>query len=529
MKKLLTLALAALLVAALAICVSANEDTGYTIFATRGTPTVDGVKDDIWDTTEAQTQENIRSGEDTGTHVTIRFLYDDDNLYLLAEVPDSSLWTKDLTLASNTWQMDGAEICLSLSNNFMTNIDNTTDAWVGVTPYGDFYSSQANWLVGSGDGVSADNEDFDAEYMEVHTSLENDPDNDTAEVFYIEAVWHIKAYDEEFAPADGVVYGFEISYNDNAEFTGRTMCIGWSDPTDAASGNPSVWGEVVLGERAAGAAEEAPAEEAAPAASGDGLKCDGNEYDEAVDAAKALGTNPIVEYEFVEGAETYFSGEGPENLWDDDVFTKFCTDGFPAWSVAQTDKKYSINAIIMATANDNSSNPGRAPAAWTIYGSNDNENWTVIANGGEEFFTEVEGDVDYTYFAAAIAPTDAYSYFKFECTETAANLMQVSEVVLCSADAPAPAEPAPVEEVKEEETEAPTVEEKVEDAVEEVAEAAGDAVEAVENAVSDAADAASEAVTNAAESAKSGCGSFIGGGMIVMISILGSAWIAKRK
>ena len=52
-----------------------------------------------------------------------------------------------------------------------------------------------------------------------------------------------------------------------------------------------------------------------------GLKCDGNEYDEAVDAAKALGTNPIVEYEFVEGAETYFSGEGPENLWDDDVFT----------------------------------------------------------------------------------------------------------------------------------------------------------------------------------------------------------------
>ena len=33
-----------------------------------------------------------------------------------------------------------------------------TDAWVGVTPYGDFYSSQANWLVGSGSGVSVDNE-----------------------------------------------------------------------------------------------------------------------------------------------------------------------------------------------------------------------------------------------------------------------------------------------------------------------------------------------------------------------------------
>ena len=47
MKKLLTLALAAFIVAALAISVSANSGTGYTITAARGTPTVDGIKDDI--------------------------------------------------------------------------------------------------------------------------------------------------------------------------------------------------------------------------------------------------------------------------------------------------------------------------------------------------------------------------------------------------------------------------------------------------------------------------------------------------
>ena len=105
MKKLLTLALAAFIVAALAISVSANSGTGYTITAARGTPTVDGIKDAIWDTTEAQTQDRIRSGDDTGTHVTIRFLYDDDNLYYLGEVPDSSLWQKDLSPASMTYQM----------------------------------------------------------------------------------------------------------------------------------------------------------------------------------------------------------------------------------------------------------------------------------------------------------------------------------------------------------------------------------------------------------------------------------------
>ena len=259
MKKLLTLVLAAFIVAALAISVSANAGTGYTITAARGTPTVDGVKDDIWDTAEAQTQDRIRNGEDTGTHVTIRFLYDDENLYYLGEVPDSSLWTKDLSPASMTYQMDGSEICLSLKNSSAGSIDTATDAWVGVTPYADFYSSQANWLVGSGSGVSSDNEEFDAEFMEVHTSLENDPENETASVYYVEAVWHIKAYNEEYAPKDGVKYGFEVSYNDNAEYNNRTMCIGWSDVSDSASTNPSVWGEIVLGGEGAGEAAPEPA------------------------------------------------------------------------------------------------------------------------------------------------------------------------------------------------------------------------------------------------------------------------------
>ena len=91
MKKLLTLVLAAFIVAALAISVSANAGTGYTITASRGTPTVDGVKDDIWDTAEAQTQERIRSGEDTGTHVTIRFLYDGSNEEFIKKIKSMGL------------------------------------------------------------------------------------------------------------------------------------------------------------------------------------------------------------------------------------------------------------------------------------------------------------------------------------------------------------------------------------------------------------------------------------------------------
>ena len=52
-----------------------------------------------------------------------------------------------------------------------------------------------------------------------------------------------------------------------------------------------------------------------------------------------------------------------------------------------------------------------------------------------------------------------------------------------------------------------------------------------EHAAEDAAENAAEAVSEAASDAakKAGCGSFIGGGLIVLVTVLGSAWIAKRK
>ena len=56
--------------------------------------------------------------------------------------------------------------------------------------------------------------------------------------------------------------------------------------------------------------------------------------------------------------------------------------------------------------------------------------------------TAVYGDVDFTYFAAPIDPTPEYSYFKYECLSTAANLMQVSEIVFCSGGNGAAAAPA---------------------------------------------------------------------------------------
>ena len=109
----------------------------------------------------------------------------------------------------------------------------------------------------------------------------------------------------------------------------------------------------------------------------------------------------------------------------------------------------------------------------------------------------------------------------------AAALPTVQEAAPEPEPEPAPEpepEPEPAPE-PEPEPETPTVEEVVENAAENVTEA----VENVAEAAGNAAENAAEAVSSAVDNAKSGCGSFIGGGLVVLVSVLGSAWIAKRR
>ena len=402
------------------------------------------------------------------------------------------------------------------------------------------------------------------------------------------------------------------------------------------------------------------------------LANDGSSYDTAAAAAAAIGTKPIKDYTYVNGT-TGNSNEGAKNLWDDDTTTKFCTSSFPCVSIAKIDAPLAINGIIMATANDNASYNGRSPNEWGLFGSADGVIWNPIAVGDETFFEET----DFTYYAAKIDATEPYQYFQFQNYSTTSGTFQVSEVVLCSADAAsypasgesgnimigtvignetgwdgtegsgaasafdgkantffdplgqgdgycgmqmsetyilekvailsrhvdtdynsrfkgaqiqgsndgenwtslwqsdttgtapeyyivtefenntgytmfryfndadhgdvaevefygkpgkvdAPAAEEPAAEEPKAEKPATTVEEAVEEVTDNVTEAVENTAEAVGDAVTNAAEQATDAVNNAVESAKSGCGSMIGGGLIVLVTVLGSAWIAKR-
>ena len=152
-------------------------------------------------------------------------------------------------------------------------------------------------------------------------------------------------------------------------------------------------------------------------------------YSTADDAAESINRTPVKTYLFMEGTDGY-GGEGPGNLFDNNVTTKFCTGSFPMRSVTRLKSAMVIDGIIMATANDNSSYNGRNPNDWKIEGSTDNKNWEVILSGDETFFDEV----DFTYFAVPIEDTPPYRYIRFTNKSAKSGTCQIAELVVCSTE-----------------------------------------------------------------------------------------------
>ncbi len=173
------------------------------------------------------------------------------------------------------------------------------------------------------------------------------------------------------------------------------------------------------------------------------------------EATAAIGKTPVTAYEFVDGSNG-FAGEGAENLWDNATTTKFCTNETPIHSVVKLNGMYSIDGVIMATANDNDKYNGRSPYDWTIQGSTDGENWTTIKNGDYTFFEEV----NFTYFAEAVDPSPEYCYIRFVAEGAISEVFQISEVVVTGTRTGDLPSEEPTEEI------APTADEKLDEKAE---------------------------------------------------------------
>lgn len=125
---------------------------------------------------------------------------------------------------------------------------------------------------------------------------------------------------------------------------------------------------------------------------------------------------------FYTDVETY--GDGPiENLFDG-VYTQQSFDqhgggkmgagGDKARFVWQTEEAVTLSAYALVTGNDNRDFQDRLPIAWSLYGSNDGDEWTLIdaiSDGKME-------SLNFEPYVYELDSADAYSYFTLVVEET---------------------------------------------------------------------------------------------------------------
>ena len=143
---------------------------------------------------------------------------------------------------------------------------------------------------------------------------------------------------------------------------------------------------------------------------------------------KAVEVTPIEGIVWIEGDED-FEGYGSYNLTDYDLNTKWCVNELPCAAIWQMPEAIAITGYQLVTGDDTASNPGRNPIDWTLYGSNDGQEWTVIdQKTGDNTLTK-DNLLAFDFWLEAAAP--AYTYFKFECPTAAdGSLMQLASINL---------------------------------------------------------------------------------------------------
>ena len=441
MKKILPVLFALVLVVSL--CAVSVSATGEEMKVLRGTPTIDGTIDAVWASADRQQLTHLKAGDLKGdgtlpdtSSAYASMLWDDGALYFLFEIHDDDF---AFTAAQGAWQNDSLYLYVDEESSYCaTWVDGQNQ--LALIPAEDLSLIPRNGTAPA---------DYDMAYSY--------PDDNTCiiEFKYVPAIVELKA-DLELV--------IDFQYNDSTDAGTRDYCFGWSDETDGASGDSTVWGFVTL---SADVAEggEAASTEAAPAAEAAGPEYrdytatdviaanSGAGYATLDEAAASIGKTPINAYTFVSGTGS-FNNEGPENLFDNDTTTKFCSGEFPTISVAKLDAPTTIDGVIMATANDNSSNAGRNPFEWAIFVSADGSNWTQLVYGDDTFFE----DVDYTYYATAVTPVEGVQYVQFQSEGGLAGCFQMSELVLCGTAGAAPVAETPAEEVEAPAAETPAAE-----------------------------------------------------------------------
>ncbi|MCL2816255.1 MAG: carbohydrate-binding protein [Oscillospiraceae bacterium] len=154
----------------------------------------------------------------------------------------------------------------------------------------------------------------------------------------------------------------------------------------------------------------------------------------------AGGKNMLMYPLFLDGGSGAVAAEGPEQLLEYDKNTKYC-GGTTYYAVWKYEKAYTIERVILRTANDNRSFPRRMGDGWTLSGSGDGQNWEVMYTGKTD---DVKNENMIYFYVDLPDNKTAYEYYKLEADDYAEDeeqLIQLSAFILCvNESAPVPAE-----------------------------------------------------------------------------------------
>lgn len=181
------------------------------IEATKGTPTIDGEKDDVWENAK-EANVKIQATAWSGATGKAKTLYDDEYFYILVDVTDFNLDDSSY----NEHEKDSVEVYLDQGNEKNAFFDNND------------YHYRVNYKGKVTYGTVPTQEGFEGK---VTSSTMG---------YIIEC-----AIPLEKAVKEGQVMGFEVQINDAA--SGRRQSISkFNDPTDNSYSEPAGWGEVVF-------------------------------------------------------------------------------------------------------------------------------------------------------------------------------------------------------------------------------------------------------------------------------------------
>ncbi|WP_285644798.1 GH92 family glycosyl hydrolase [Lentzea sp. NBRC 102530] len=128
------------------------------------------------------------------------------------------------------------------------------------------------------------------------------------------------------------------------------------------------------------------------------------------------------------------SGEVVDNLWDGTVNTKWLVFATTGWVTYQFASAQNIKKYALSSANDS---PERDPKNWTVQGSNNGTDWTVLDTRTGETFSERLQTKTYD-----VATPGSYTWYKLDITlnNGSTNIVQLAEWQLSdgSTNPPAP-------------------------------------------------------------------------------------------